>query len=281
VVAAAGNEFQGGNPVIFPAAYPHVVSVAAVDRGLSSSNFSSANAAVDLSAPGEQVPVAVPARLDVADGVQDGVTLADGTSFAAPMVSGAVAWLRAARPSLTAIQAADVLRESALDLAEVGWDEDTGWGLVSIPDALTSRTPPIDPGEPNDDIPQVDGTWFSPPDRPVFRGTGRRVVRATADPAEDPADVYRVHMPPRSSLRATATPSYGDPDLLAFDGSARKLRTARPVASSQRSRGTDRVELINTSRRTLTGYLVVSASPTDGAIDAGYRPTVSRVRFQR
>ena len=52
VVAAAGNEFAQGNPVIFPAAYPHVLSVASLDPTLTSSGFSSANAAVDIAAPG-------------------------------------------------------------------------------------------------------------------------------------------------------------------------------------------------------------------------------------
>ena len=75
VVAASGNEFAQGNPVIFPAAYPHVLSVASLDPTLKSSGFSSANAAVDVAAPGVDVPVATPAAFDTEDGVVDGVTL--------------------------------------------------------------------------------------------------------------------------------------------------------------------------------------------------------------
>jgi subtilisin family serine protease len=281
VVAAAGNEFERGNPVVYPAAHPHVLSVAAIGTDLSSSYFSSANAAVDVSAPGEQVPLALPVALDVTDGAQDGVTLADGTSFAAPIVAGAAAWVRAARPSLTGLQVADALRRSARDLDERGWDADTGWGLISLPAALRVPAPRADPGEPNDDIPQVDGAWFADPDRPLFRGSGSRSLRATVDRAEDPADVYRVRMPPRSSLRVALVPAYGDPDLFAFDGSSRSLRAARLVASSVRARGTDRFTLTNRSRRTRTGYLAVGASETDGTIDAGYRLTVSRARFRR
>ena len=81
VVAAAGNEFAEGNPVEYPAAFPHVLSVAALSLDGSSSYFSNENAAVDLSAPGEQVPVAIPAVFDVDDGVQDGVTLEDGNEL--------------------------------------------------------------------------------------------------------------------------------------------------------------------------------------------------------
>ena len=100
VVAATGNEFARGNPVIFPAAYPHVLSVSSLDPNLRSSGFSSANAAVDVAAPGVAIPVATPAAHD-ADGVADGVTLASGTSFAAPMVSGAAAWLATVRGDLS------------------------------------------------------------------------------------------------------------------------------------------------------------------------------------
>ena len=32
-VAAAGNEFESGNPLEFPASLPHVVTVAATDAG--------------------------------------------------------------------------------------------------------------------------------------------------------------------------------------------------------------------------------------------------------
>ena len=109
-VAAAGNEFGAGNPLEFPASLPHVLTVAAVNAQLNSSSFSNANPAVDLSAPGENIMTAVPPSLDVEDGNQDGYQALDGTSFSAPMVSGAVAWLRAARPDLSPDQVAQVVR---------------------------------------------------------------------------------------------------------------------------------------------------------------------------
>ena len=52
---------------------------------------------MDLSAPGVGILTAVPPALDT-DGVQDGYQAMDGTSFSAPMVSAAMAWVRAARP---------------------------------------------------------------------------------------------------------------------------------------------------------------------------------------
>lgn len=281
VTAAAGNDFEAGNPVEYPAAFPHVLSVASVAPDLSSSGFSNANAAVDIAAPGEQVPVAIPLSDDVEDGAQDGVTLADGTSFAAPIVAGAAAWVRTVRPRLSSGQIADVLRAGARNLERRGWDADTGWGLVSIPGALRATTPAEDPLEPNDDFPFIDGTFFRHPDPPIFRGHGRRVVRATVDWAEDPWDIYRFRMPPHSAFGAIVRPSYGDPDLYAFDGAVRTLARSRRhlVAHSAHYHGKDAIALENSSRRTLTGYLAVNAARSHGKIDAGYRLSVRRIPY--
>ena len=79
-VAAAGNEFESGNPLEFPASLPHVVTVAATTPDDKSAKFSNANDAVDLSAPGVGILAAVPPALD-ADGAQDGYQALDGTSF--------------------------------------------------------------------------------------------------------------------------------------------------------------------------------------------------------
>ena len=61
-VAAAGNEFESGNPLEFPASLPHVVTVAATTPDDQSASFSNANNAIDLSAPGVGILTAVPPR---------------------------------------------------------------------------------------------------------------------------------------------------------------------------------------------------------------------------
>ena len=77
-----------------------------------------------LVAPGQQILVATP----------DGVGRTSGTSFAAPMVSGAAALLQsrwgwlADRPEATA----EILFRSATDLGEVGVDGTYGWGLLNV-----------------------------------------------------------------------------------------------------------------------------------------------------
>ena len=201
-VAAAGNDYLTQladgttNPVMFPAALPHVMSVSSMGPSGASSSFSTANGAVDVAAPGEGVLAAVPPALDT-DGLPDGYQRLDGTSFAAPIVSGAAAWLLAERPWLTAAQAGDLLRWSAQDLAPPGWDFDSGYGLIDLSAALADDDPPVDTLEVNDDIEWVNGRRFTRPDPLLFRARHRRrSVSAAVDRWKDPADVYRIQVPP-------------------------------------------------------------------------------------
>jgi hypothetical protein len=265
-----------GNQEQYPAALPHVVSVAALAPDLTSAVFSNANMAVDVAAPGVGVPVAIPAVFDVTDGVQDGVTLADGTSFAAPMVAGAAAWVRSQRPRLDGSQVADVLRLSAQDVGRRGYDTDTGFGLVQVPRALDFAAPRRDPLEPNDDIPYVDGTFFRRGDPYLYKGRNSS-IGANVDLAEDPFDVYRFRMPGHSSLVATTRPRYGDPDLIAYhDGAKRLSRTGAIVDASFNSRGADRVRLVNRGPRFVYGYLVVTVNPDARFVDSRYSLRVTR-----
>jgi subtilisin family serine protease len=274
-VAAAGNEFGEGNPPEFPASLPHVLTVAAVNARLDSSAFSNANEAVDLSAPGENILAAVPAAHDE-DGNRDGYTALDGTSFSAPMVSAAVAWVRAVRTDLTPDQVAQIVRLSARDLARRGYDEDTGYGLLDVGAALRRRPPPRDPLEPNDDMTFVNGRSFGKPSAPVFRGGGTARLSGLIDAFEDPADVYRVRIPGRSRVTAIARPTFGDPVLVGFAPGTRSVRR-EPVATSRR-RGdrTERITLRNRRSRTRTFFVGLGVQRDARSVDAGYRLTIRR-----
>ncbi|MEY2536125.1 MAG: thermitase [bacterium] len=257
VVAAGGNEFLQGNLPSFPAAWPHVVSVAALQQSLQPAFFSSANAAIDVAAPGAALPLAVPVALDT-DGTPDGVMVDNGTSFAAPMVAGAAAWLWSVRRDLSNGQVADVLRASAQDVGEPGYDPQTGFGLVNLPSALASRTPADDPLEPNDEITFIDGTSFQQPDPYVWRGFPRRALRAFVDTVEDPVDVYRIQVPARRQARVVLGTTFGDADLFVYRGNARRLGS-RPVARSERNgRATDALTLTNRSGRASRFYVAVA-----------------------
>jgi hypothetical protein len=271
-VAAAGNEFAQGNPLEFPASLPHVLTVASVGPAptFASSFFSNTSAAIDLAAPGENIMTAVPPSLD-GDGVADGYERQSGTSFAAPMVSAAVAWVRAARPDLSADQVNQAVRLSAVDVGRQGWEPDTGFGVLSVGRAL--QIPPVlrDAGEPNDDVVWVDGRAFGKPDRLLFGGG--RGVRLTAllDAFEDPADVYRIRLRPRSRERITADGARQDDVALAvYKGSARSLN-ARPLKrSAKRGKRTERITLRNRSRRARVFYVAVSVQRGVRDLDAAY-----------
>ena len=69
LVAAAGNEFEFGNPRGRPSNDPHVLTVAALEPTLAAALFSNANDGIDLAAPGVGIPVAVPLWVDTTDGL--------------------------------------------------------------------------------------------------------------------------------------------------------------------------------------------------------------------
>jgi hypothetical protein len=274
VVAAGGNEFTNGNRPIFPAAWPHVLSVAAVNSAGQPGFFSTRNAAIDIAGPGVDVPVDVPLALDT-DGVPDATTNDSGTSFASPIVAGAAAWVWSSRPDLSNGQVADVLRDSASDLGAPGYDTQTGFGLVNIPNALTAPTPQDDPLEPNDAITFVDGTAFRTPDPYIWRGFSRGPLRASVDVVEDPVDVYRIRIPARGAVRVRLATVFGDADLFAFPGN-RKSLSGTPAKRSQRNgRATDAFTLTNPSRTPRRFYIaIVSASRT--SLNSAYSLTFRR-----
>ena len=197
VVAASGNSGDLGNPLSYPAVLPHVLTVAATDTTGQVAFFSSQSPYVDLAAPGVDIPVA--------SALDGGYTTSSGTSFSAPIVSGAAAWLWTVRPDLDAGQVAEILRRSARDIAPAGVDQATGYGILDLPAALAYPAPASDPGEPNDDAGQVRSrtALLSTRARPAAAFTG--AVTAF----EDPRDVLRVWVPGGKTLTATATSSAG------------------------------------------------------------------------
>jgi subtilase family protein len=285
-VAAAGNDrdtqLPDGttNPVMYPAALPHIVSVAAMGPSGATSEFSTSNGAVDVSAPGEAVLAAVPVAFDD-DGLADGFMRLDGTSFAAPVISGTAAWLRAARPDLDNGQIADLMRFTADDLGARGWDEDSGYGLVNLGKALTSPAPARDSLEVNDDIEWVDGRRFNKPDPFLFTARDRRSsIRGTVDYWKDYADVYRVQIPGRRKLKLTLKMPRGtNPDLAAFSKRGRTIyrKRGRLAWSYKPASKIDRVTIRNRARRAKIVYAVVySPTKNDARYDASYTLTIKR-----
>jgi subtilisin family serine protease len=225
IVAASGNEGSGAPDV--PAAYPHVLSVAATDENNLRVPFSNYGRTVDLAAPGvdltEPAPTAVCAS---------GYQFVAGTSFSAPAVAGAAALLEAERPALSVVQRFQILRLSARDVAPRGWDPYTGFGVVDVAAALAYPAPPDDPGEVNDDVYWITGPRAATHPFALTTRNRRGTVSGLVDAAKDPLDVYRLELSRGERISATLTTASGgrfdlalwDPGTGPFDIGDRRLR---------------------------------------------------------
>lgn len=202
VVVAAGNARLDDDPPIFPAGFPHVLTIGSTTANDLPSEFSSTSPALDLAAPGEAIPWQHPT-----DPTFYGVV--NGTSFASPMVAAAAAWVWTVRPGIEKTQLFDLMRHSARDVAPQGIDNRTGFGILDIPNALTRALPAVDPLEPNDDIDHVKAHGiFNAAARAVTApGRRRATYKARLHAFEDPHDVYRVWVPGRSEVTATVRPN--------------------------------------------------------------------------
>jgi Subtilisin-like serine proteases len=119
LVAAAGN---GGNTAFsYPASYPAVMSVAAVDSDGFIASFSQRNSQVEIAAPGVGV-------LSTVTG--GGYRRFDGTSMACPHVAGVAALVWSNFPQKSAAEIRQALTKSATDLGPSGRDNIYGYGLV-------------------------------------------------------------------------------------------------------------------------------------------------------
>lgn len=130
VVASAGNE--GCSRYDYPASYPGVISVGAIDREKKRAEFSNYNDRVDVVAPGVKITTCVPG---------DGYDCLTGTSFSAPMVTGIAAMLKSLDPTLNAYAIGKIIRETSCDLGSPGKDNEYGYGVVDMNRAVLQGLP--------------------------------------------------------------------------------------------------------------------------------------------
>jgi subtilisin family serine protease len=221
VVAAAGNSDEAyATPwpyASWPAALPHVIGVAALNRAGDVPDFSDRDLTlVDVAAPGVGIFSTFPMAITdsqpdcTAQGYTDCAPgdyhKPEGTSFAAPQVSAAAAVLLGLQPTLTSSQVSTILERRADDVdassgcgaCPSGRDKYSGWGRLDVAKAVAflssgAPLPPSDRFEPDDSLSQAHPLWGKKP-----------AVSATLDAWDDRLDVYRVRLARGQRLQAWA-----------------------------------------------------------------------------
>ncbi|WP_219471135.1 S8 family peptidase, partial [Nonomuraea rhizosphaerae] len=122
LVAAVGNDGQtkyaednATSYWSFPAGYPGVIGVAAVDKQGKRATFSSDNLSVLVAAPGVGVPIVKR---------KGGYELSEGTSSATALVAGVAALVKARYPTMAPEQVGQALAASARGRPAAGYDEE-------------------------------------------------------------------------------------------------------------------------------------------------------------
>ncbi|MDP9394617.1 MAG: S8 family serine peptidase [Actinomycetota bacterium] len=213
VVAAAGN--SGAAAYEYPASYPGVISVGATDDRGRLTSFSTYNDRVTLAAPGQDM-------VSLWQGDDQSVAFPHaGTSFAAPVVAGAAALVRARFPEDSAEQVRERLVSTARDAGPRGLDTAYGYGVVDVAAALGAPRASA--------LPETPPTWTDAPDVPA-RAVPLRASSSHDISRSDDIDWFYADVSAGKQLEVTVTPrSRGraqglDAVLAVYDSGLRRLR---------------------------------------------------------
>jgi subtilisin family serine protease len=131
VVSASGNRPDGTGAPSAPGTMPGVLAVGGLTKAqVGSERSSTEGIAIDITAPAEELFGSFPG---------DEIRSWEGSSAAAPIVSGLVALMRQADPAASANDILQRLIASADDLGEPGFDGIYGFGAINPTQALSSR----------------------------------------------------------------------------------------------------------------------------------------------
>jgi len=119
---------HGWAPVSFPAEYPGVIGVGAVNSGGQPTSFSSGNLSVQVAAPGKSVP---------AQGRNGEYYTVSGTSPACALVAGVAALIKSKYPGISPAEVMEALTATAQQPISGGsYNMLTGFGIVNADAAL-------------------------------------------------------------------------------------------------------------------------------------------------
>jgi subtilisin family serine protease len=198
IVAASGNN---GGSIGYPAKHAPVIAVGATDHNDHKAYFSNYGDELDVVAPGVSIFSTVP---------NNGYDAFSGTSMASPHVAGVVGLLLSQRPDLSNGQVREILRQSADDLGQGGFDTYYGYGRVNAHQALQAETPDEPPAPEDADCTStgpcaagvaVEGTEDGSSILSDLRAVRDEVF--TEDPGQRWVDIYYEHQGEVAWLLAT------------------------------------------------------------------------------
>ncbi|NUS56043.1 MAG: S8 family serine peptidase, partial [Streptomycetaceae bacterium] len=175
VVAGSGNASENGRVPVYPAAYPGVLGVGAVDQDGRTWSDSNQGSWVSIAAPGTRIASACtePTRY----------CLSDGTSDATALTSGVAALVWSAHPDWTANQVIKRLTDTARKAdGEIVPNDQVGYGIVSPRSALQSTAPP----GPADVNPLADVRGITPTPTPSSAPPSAQPAPVAGDSASSP-----------------------------------------------------------------------------------------------
>jgi subtilisin family serine protease len=143
IVAAMGND--GSSEKLYPAAFDGVIAVGASDMNDKPADFSNTGRWIAVTAPGVGIVSTFPTYSVTLSraGFTPGYTTMDGTSMAAPFVSGLAALIKSQAMRQTPAQVKTAITKAAKDLGAKGFDESTGYGRIVAPKALSKSNATI------------------------------------------------------------------------------------------------------------------------------------------
>jgi lysozyme family protein/nucleoid-associated protein YgaU len=130
VMSVLGQASQEFDNIITVGAAQRVNDEIALSKAYDRADYSSYGAGLDILADGGTV------ENPVLSTTGDGVGAMAGTSVATAKVTGAVSQVWAANPSLSYRQVIQIIKDTATDLKEPNWDNETGSGLLNLEAAV-------------------------------------------------------------------------------------------------------------------------------------------------
>jgi subtilisin family serine protease len=149
VVGAAGN--NNADSILYPAAFPSVISVSALGINGKKAGFSNYNSLVDITAPGESILSTVPKGSTICSDASfglpdDGYGFCSGTSMAAPIIAGSAGLYKSLFPNAKPNQVLKALQESTSDVYDANPEFNLnntpklGTGMVDLDKLLSTKT---------------------------------------------------------------------------------------------------------------------------------------------